>query len=430
MLLPCLRQLLLIMFTFVLTSCAHVEKSKAHIKSKLSESQNSKHVIDDDAYSSLALMMQVMQMLHENYVDADAVTYKQLIDNGIKGMVGGLDPYSQYFEPEIFDDVEKENTGMFGGIGVVLRTDKKGLLIMSVNKGGPAERAGVKVGDIITAVDSKSISNMDFRECLEQLKGRPGTDVEIKLYRGSDKSEHRMLITREVIKISPVSGVKLISDKIGYIKLSQFTRPTVEELDKALNKLKAEGMNALIFDLRNNPGGFVDSAIEVCSRFIEKGKLVVFTKGRDDTKKKEFNSVDCKTKVLDIPMVILINDMSASASEIVSGCLKDYKRAVLVGEKSFGKGSVQSVVNLSNKGGIKFTIAKYYTPKAYVIHGVGIEPDINIPVKEKDKHRLALQMARYPGEIKPKYKGSIEDVQLERAIEVLKGVLIYKKSGL
>ena len=423
-----LKQFYIIAMVLFVSSCTNTSHEKAKDIQVIDD--NVKHSIDDNAYTSLSLMMHVMQMIHENYVDADDATYQKLIDNALRGMVHGLDPYSQYYEPEIYEEVEKDNSGQFGGIGVVLRMADTGLLMMKVNNGGPADKSGIKKGDVIVEIESEKVMDMDLKDALNCLKGEPGTDVEVKVFRASDKSEHNMLITREIIKISPVSGTKLIEDKIGYVKLSQFTRPTVEKLDEALIKLKEQGMNALIFDLRNNPGGFVASAVDVCSRFIEKDKLVVFTKGREGAKKNVFNSKECGVRVCSIPMVILINEMSASASEIVSGCLKDYKRAVLVGEKSYGKGSVQTVVKLSNSGAAKFTIAKYYTPNAYVIHGAGIEPDIKVSVPEKDKHRLAVQISRFPGVVKPKGDKNLRDIQLERAIEVLKGVLIYKKSGL
>jgi len=424
-LLPFLSKATAVALIAVISSCAHVEKNEVPAE----EAKEQKYALDDNAYSSLTLMMHVMQMIHENYVDLDEATYKQLIDDALKGMVHGLDPYSQYFEPKVYGEVEKENTGQFGGIGVVIRMKEAGLEMVKVNKGGPAEKAGVKAGDFIVEIEGEPVKGTDFRECLDKLKGKPGTVVEVTVYRESDKKNHNLLITRKVIKISPISAAKFIQDKIGYIKLTQFTRPTVEKLDEALVKLQKDGMTALIFDLRNNPGGFVDSAVDVCSRFIEEDKLVVFTKGRSDSDKAVMNSIKCDVKVHDVPMVILINEMSASASEIVAGCLKDYKRAVLIGEKTYGKGSVQTVVTLSNNGAVKFTIAKYYTPNEYVIHDNGIEPDIKVKVASKDKKQLNKQISRFPGELRPEVKDIVKDEQLERAIEVLNAVLIYKKSG-
>ena len=412
----------------VLSSCAHVEKET--VATVEQGETNSAYALDDNAYSSLSLMMHVLQLIHENYVDMDEVTYQKLIDDAMKGMVLGLDPYSQYFEPEVYGQVEKENTGQFGGIGVVLRLKDNGLEMMKVNKDGPADKAGVKAGDFITEIDSDPVKGMDFRDCLNHLKGKADTTVEVNVYRKSDDKNHKLLITRKVIKISPIAASHLLVDKIGYVKLSQFTRPTIEKLDEALVDLQNQGMKALIFDLRNNPGGFVDSAVDVCSRFIADDKLVVFTQGRAEEDKTVMNSTYSEVKVLDIPMVILINEMSASASEIVAGCLKDYKRAVLIGAKSYGKGSVQTVVNLSNKGAVKFTIAKYYTPNAYVIHGKGIDPDIKVPIEDKIRKRFFRQLNQFPGELKPKPTDSILDTQLERAIEVLNAVLIYKQSGL
>ncbi len=392
--------------------------------------EKTKTALNDNAYSSLTLLMHVMQLLHENYVDEGEVSYKEMIDDALAGMVRGLDPYSTYLDSKKYNQFSDSSSGVFGGIGVVLIMTKDGLEMLSVREDGPAAKAGVLEGDFITHVNSKPVKEMGLRESVGMLKGAEGTKVELKVFRPSDDKKLDLLVEREIIKVNPISISKVMEGNIGYIHLNQFSRPTAEMLDKALIDLEGQGIKALVFDLRNNPGGFIDSAVQVCSRFIDKDKLVVYTQGRKKKDKVVYKSVNCAVKITEIPMVVLVNDSSASASEIVAGCLKDYNRAVLIGEKTFGKGSVQTVVDLSNKGAVKFTIAKYYTPNEYVIHKAGIEPDIKVEVEDENKIALNVQISKYPGTIFPEGEKVVFDAQLKRAIDVLKGVMIYQESGI
>jgi carboxyl-terminal processing protease len=265
------------------------------------------------------------------------------------------------------------------------------------------------------------------------LKGAPGTSVELEIMREGETKNINVTLVRENIEVSTVKSGKIVDDGIAYLRITQFNVPTALQFDEALAALHEKGMKALVLDLRGNPGGLLTSAIEICSRFIDTGKLVVSTEGRNATQKSEYKALHCR-KFLDsgetnLPMIILIDGNSASASEIVAGCMKDYKRAILIGEKSFGKGSVQTITQLpDNTGAIRLTTAKYYTPKKLQIHEHGIEPDINVPLNRKQMEKIYTQRIAYPGIIKPSIHNAISDIQLERAIEVLRGIRVYNSA--
>lgn len=382
---------------------------------------------DDDGYKSLFLFMNVMQMLRENYVEQDKVTYERLMKGAMKGMLNELDPFSVYETPEHYSRTIEDAKGEFSGLGIVVTSKNNILEVVAPMEDTPGFKAGIQPGDIIMEIDGKSTRSMNLNECIEALKGAPGTSVEVTIYRKSDSSTKKLKIERAIIEVSPVKGTKIMDSGIGYIRLTQFSEPLPEKLDEAIEKLKKQKLKALILDLRGNPGGLMTTAVQVCSRFIKEGKVVVSTQGRKESDKQEFFSLSCD-KTLDIPMVVLVDASSASASEIVAGCLQDYKRAVLVGDKTFGKAFVQSVVPLSNKGAVRFTTAKYFTPNKRLIHGSGVSPDIQVKLSEPEELKLISQRSLFPGVIKPDTPNAISDIQLERALEILKGICLYSGS--
>lgn len=382
----------------------------------------------DDGYQAISNLMFVIQELRQNYVDGDKVTYGKLVEGALKGMLHELDPFSSYENPKRYEDMIEQTEGQFGGIGVVVTMKNKMLEVVAPLEDTPGFEAGIHAGDLIVKIGDKDTRSMSLSECVNLLKGVPGTKVAITIYRKSEDLTKDLEIERAVIKLSGVKGPTIIENEIAYLRISQFVGTTAAKLENALREMKKENPKGLILDLRGNPGGLLSSAISVCSNFLEKGKLVVFTEGKRESQKREYFAMDCE-KVLDLPMVILIDQNSASASEIVAGCLQDYKRAVLVGETSFGKGSVQSVIPLPNKGGaIRFTTARYYTPSERVIHGEGIDPDIVVKIRERDLLKLAHQRSKYPGVIKPDEKGAVTDVTLERAVGVLKGICLFSEA--
>jgi carboxyl-terminal processing protease len=381
----------------------------------------------DNPYKSISTLVNVIQLLRQNYVDGDKVTYKKLINGALKGMLHELDPFSAYVEPKPYKNMREQTDGKFGGIGVHISWENKLLKVVSPMEDTPGFKAGIKPGDIITKIEGKETRKMSLGDCVKLLRGRPGSKVAITIYRKDGDMTKDLVLERAEIKVSGIKGAKIIGDDVAYIRLTQFVGTTSEKLDEALYKLKKKGFKSLILDLRGNPGGLLTTAIQVCSRFLKEGELVVFTEGRRASQRKEFHSLDCE-KFLDFPMAILVDKNSASAAEIVSGCLQDHKRAFLVGEQTFGKGSVQTVIPLANECAVKFTTAKYYTPSEKVIHENGIKPDIEVPLSVKKAYKLAQQRARYPGVVRPKGKQWMTDTQLQRAVEILKGVNLYSEN--
>ncbi len=389
---------------------------------------------EEDGYDSIYKLMFVINKVRKDYVDADKVSYKNIVRGALKGILHELDPYCSYMEPESFKNMVDETEGKeFGGVGMMVSYKDGALVVIAPMEDTPAFKAGVKPGDLIDEIDGKKTSSMNLDECVRMLKGEPGTKVELVILREGEEESITLSVTRENIEVSTVKGGRIIEDGIGYLRITQFNVPTAAKLDEELLELKEKGMNALVIDLRGNPGGLLNSAIEVCSRFIETGKLVVSTEGRNQ-KSPQYKALHCK-KYLDsgdgsLPMVLLIDQYSASASEIFAGCMKDYKRAVLVGTRTFGKGSVQSIMPLpENAGAIRLTTAKYFTPNKLQIHEHGIDPDVSVPVSRETMEKIYSQRTAFPGTIKPENHNSVTDVQLQRAVEVLKGIRIYNTAG-
>ncbi len=384
----------------------------------------------DDSYTIIYRFMYVLQKVRKEYVDADKVSYQSLIKGAMKGMLRELDPFSSYMEPEGYKELVEDTEGReFGGIGIVVTFRNHVLEVIVPMEDTPGFKAGIKPGDMILAIDGQSTAQMTLDDCVKFLKGAPGTTVTVTIYRESEDLKKDLAIERANIEVSTIKGMKMLEDGIGFLRITQFNLPTAAKLDESLKKLKEQGMKALIIDLRGNPGGLLTSAIEVCSRFIDTGELVVSTEGRLPNQKLEYRSLRCD-KYPDLKIGILIDGNSASASEIFAACLQDYKKGILIGEKSFGKGSVQTIFALPENGGaIRLTTAKYYTPSRRVIHENGIEPDIKVPVSPKTMDKIYTQRLSYSGVVKPEGPNTVRDVQLERAIEVMKGVCIFSQAN-
>jgi carboxyl-terminal processing protease len=389
----------------------------------------------DNPYTQMELLTRVMEIIRKDYVDADKVSYKDLTYGALKGMLGSLDPHCQFMDPPTYQDMKEDTEGKFGGLGIQIGLSKEGFLtVIAPIEDTPAFRAGILAGDRITKIDGKPTDRLSISDAVKQLRGEPGTKVTITIFRARAKDPGDKLkdytITRDFIKVDSVKDVKLLDHNIGYIRITQFNEPTAEEFEKALDKLEKQNMEALILDVRNNPGGLLESARKVASKFVPAGELIVSTEGRDPAQKLVYKS-ERGRKRLDYPLVVLVNGGSASGSEIVAGALQDLKRAVLVGETTFGKGSVQSILGLPDGSALRLTTAKYYTPSHRVIHEHGITPDIIVPVSEEDERRLAEQRFRdaQPPEDGPEKVERVPDVQLERALDVLKGVKLFSKQA-
>jgi len=330
---------------------------------------------------------------HIKQLYVDESTNKELFEDAIKGMVSGLDPHSDYLKPKEQKDLLESASGKFGGLGIVIGMKDDAIQVISPIDDTPAYRAGIQAGDLIVKIGDKPVHDMTLEDGVKLMRGEPDTDIKLTIVR-KNKKPFVVNITREIITIISVKGYLLEKD-IGYIRISSFQNPTVKLLKETLDRLVKENdryLESLVLDLRNNPGGILEGAVDVANLFIDKKGLVVYTEGRIPSSNLKFKTSPGDI-MLDSPIVVLINEGSASASEIVAGALQDHKRAIIMGSTSFGKGSVQTIIELKGGYGLKVTTARYYTPSGRSIQAKGIEPDItlkNINLEnEKEKSVLS-----------------------------------------
>lgn len=333
-------------------------------------------------FKSLDLIRKVMEIIKSDYVEEN-VNDQDLIYGAIEGMLKKLDdPYTRFMEPKNFKEMQVETQGEFGGVGIVITVKNRFLTVISPIDDTPAKRAGVKAGDRIVKIDNKDVVDIALHDAVKLLRGPVGSKVLISVFRDGDKAPHDIELTREVIKIPSVK-YWVIKPNVGYIRLTQFIQTSAEDLEKAMIALEKAQVKSIILDLRNNPGGLLTASVEVARKFIAKGDIVSI-KGRDGEKSTYSSFFQSHPN---IPLVILINEGSASASEIVAGAIKDNRRGILVGKKSFGKGSVQTVISLNDGSALALTTALYYTPSGVNIHKSGIEPDISVELPNLTKEQ-------------------------------------------
>jgi carboxyl-terminal processing protease len=370
-------------------------------------------------YKSLEQLIDVLNLIKENYVDE--VDTKTLITNAIRGMVSGLDPHSVFYTPDEYKEFQVETTGSFGGLGIELGIIDNYPGIISPIEDTPAWRMGLKAGDKIVAIEGTPTAGMTLMDAVKKLRGKPGTKVTISVMREGFSRPRDFTITREVINIKSVK-YEVLDGNIAYIRIVQFQERTSADLRAALDTIvkKTNGnVRGIILDLRNDPGGLLSKSVEVADDFIDDG-IIVYTKGRVSGSDITFNAKKEGTLPTDIPMVVLVNGGSASASEIVSGALKDHKRAILIGEKTYGKGSVQTIIPLPDGSGLKLTTAKYYTPSGISIDGKGIVPDIVVANPEPEEGTNGTTVTG------TEEKKKLPDLQLDKAKEVILNWNSYK----
>jgi carboxyl-terminal processing protease len=369
----------------------------------------------------------VMRLVNENYVDEKAVAYDRLAREALHGMVEALDPHSEFLEKQAHEEFEEEITGEFGGVGIQVETRHNRVVVIAPLAGTPGERAGIQRGDEVVSIDGKSVESGNGTDgVVARLRGKPRTKVAVGLFRPSTQQSLALTLTREVIKIESVRGRRVLADGIGYVHLTEFSENTARQFRQALDQLLTQGVHSLILDLRNNPGGLLEAAVEVAEVFFARNELIVYTQGRKAGDRENFTA-ETDGPPLSLPVAVLINSGSASAAEIVAGALKDAQRGLLVGERSFGKGSVQSVFKLAHGEGLRLTTARYYTPSGTSIHEKGITPHVEVVMTPDEDMKLARQQDRSdltdPVEFKTRFGFEpIVDRQLETAVAMLQGV--------
>ncbi len=409
-----------------------------------------------ETYEELKTFSEVLNQVQKHYVDETKP--KDLIQGAIRGMLSTLDPHSAYMTPEMYKEMQVETRGEFGGVGIQIGVKDNRLAVIAPIEGTPAHRAGIKAGDFITKVNDDTTKDLTLMDAVQKMRGPKGSKVNLTIQRDGTSDPLVFTLVRDTIKIESVKS--RVIDNLGYVRLTQFQEATGRDLSKAIKQFKEQKVQGTILDLRNNPGGLLTAAVDVSEQFLPSGKLVVYTKSREGKKDEWF--AKSKDQLEDLPVIVLVNEGSASASEIVAGALQDYGRGLVVGTTSFGKGSVQTILALGDGSGLRLTTAKYYTPKGRSIQSTGITPDIVVKlsapvvakasegkptekeadpkvVKSPTTKETSPQNGKSPDEGGPKSgtpppplpevggEPSLEqDAQLQKAVELLKSWKIFK----
>ena len=414
----------------------------------------------EDLYSQVELFSYALTTIMGEYVEEKKP--KDVIYGALTGMLGSLDPHSQFLTPEDYEELKTDTEGKFGGLGIEISIRDGLLTVVTPIEDTPAWKAGIKAGDRVVKIEKDLTRDMTLSQAVKKLRGAPGSKVHLTVMREPEFKVHDFDITREIIHVKDIKDPQIVADHIAYLRLVEFREDSCEQMEKELKKLKDQGATALILDVRNNPGGLLNVAIRISELFLPSGKTIVSTRGRHPAQNTVSVSRNTKNEFAEWPIVLLINEGSASGSEILAGALKDNKRAVTLGVKSFGKGSVQSVIPLPDGSGLRLTTSKYFTPSGVCIHEIGITPDIVVervvspaeedpdsdagdadarPVKslQKDKaakkifDNLELEGVKDPNEIEKRKRDETmkqrmqDDNQVQSAISVIKGIRVYKK---
>ncbi len=361
-------------------------------------------------------LIRLIESIRTNYVDPEKTTYEQLYQGALRGVLQSLDDQCQLLLPKPLSESSETRAEHFGGIGIEITIRDGTLTIISPIVGTPGYKAGLLAGDKIIEINGESTRDFSLMDAVKKLRGEPGSKVTLTVGRSDGKEILKIPVTREVIKISSINDAGIIDDNIGYIRITLFNQSTVEELRDAIEKLIKEGMKGLLLDLRYNPGGLLTPAVQVSQMFLQPGQLIVITEGRDQSTKTEYKA-EGNDNYPDLPLAILINNGSAGSSEVVAGALQDHNRAIIIGERSLGKGSVTNILPLGDGAAFRLTTGLFYTPNGKVIHEKGIDPDVPISIPPDQLKELLLLRCQ---PLDKKSETEVVDVQINKAIEVLK----------
>ena len=400
---------------------------------------------NEEIYKELELFEHALSIVRSDYVEEPKA--KDLIYGALKGMLSTLDPYSQFLDPDSYNELKVDTEGEFGGLGIEITIKDELLTIITPIDGTPAFNAGLQAGDRIVKIDGELTRGITLLEAVKKLRGKPKTSVTLTVFRDGETELKEVAVERAIITIESIREAKIIEDRIGYVKVSDFREKTTDDLEAALRKLKDQEMDSLILDLRNNPGGLLDVAVTVSELFLHRNQVVVSTKGRLRNQNQEMRARG-EGMVNDLPLVVLINEGSASASEIVAGAMQDHHRGIVMGTKSHGKASVQTIFPLRDGSALRLTTSKYFTPAGRSIHGQGILPDVDVPY-EKPREDTEAKKGEQSAELfnriesgeppKPEDDKKVDptkpvvdkklDNQLARAVDLLKGIRVYQLEG-
>ena len=358
------------------------------------------HSVENEIYKKIDLFGEVLEKINKEYVEE--INQSESMDSAINGLLQSLDPYSAYMSPETFEEMQTETSGEFGGLGIEVGMEAGVVKVITPMDGTPADKAGLKAGDYIVKINDTQVQGKSLSEAVDLMRGPVGSSIELTVRRRGEKKALTFNITREIIEVQSVKS-DLLENNIGYIRLTSFNDNSGEQIENKIRELnKNKNLNSYILDLRNNPGGLLSQAIKISDFFLDNGEIVSTKSRKASENRKWFAKKGDITKGK--TLIVLINYGSASASEIVAGALKDHKRAIILGERSYGKGSVQSIIPLKNRGAIRLTVAKYYLPSGKSISEVGVTPDIEI-TEDSDEFRIKTET----------------DNQLSYAIKLLNG---------
>ncbi len=399
--------------------------------------------------NEIRIFTEIFSKIKSDYVEN--IEDSTLLKNAIRGMLQGLDQHSAYLDKDSYKELQEGTSGEFGGLGIEVGYEDGFVKVISPIDDTPAKRAGIKAGDLIIRLDGKSVKGISLMEAVKMMRGKPGSEIELTILRGGEEKPFNVTIVRDIITVKNIKA-ETIESAFGYIRISNFQIHTVDDLSKALTKLESENNNmlkGLVLDLRNNPGGLLNAAVGVSDLFLDEG-LIVYTEGRVKGSKLKFNAKPSEM-FKDIPIIVLVNGGSASASEIVAGALQDHRRAIIMGERTFGKGSVQTILPMNDETALKLTTARYYTPSGRSIQASGIEPDMivkNIKFDVKQNNNMGnglIKESDLTGHLDSEVtkndsnqkKDNVDnsslaetDYQLYEALNVLKGLSIHlKKAG-
>ncbi|MDR1691489.1 MAG: S41 family peptidase [Rickettsiales bacterium] len=396
------------------------------------------HLSKKEIYQMMELFGEVFEMTRNNYVEE--TDEQKMLEEAMNGMLSSLDPHSHFLNKDEYREITEDTSGEFGGLGiqVTIDPDTKAVKVITPVDDTPAAKAGIETGDLITHIDDEQVQGIGLNEAVKRMKGKPGTKVKLTIFR-EGKEPFTLTLKRAIIKAEAVKTELKRDDTVGYIRIATFSEKTSSDLERGVKKLDKDSKGKIrgyVLDLRNNPGGLLPQAIKVSDAFLEQGEIVS-TRSRDPKNSSSAFATDGDL-TQGKPVVVLINGGSASASEIVAGALQDHKRAVVVGTKSFGKGSVQTLFSIGNQTAIKITTARYYTPSGTSIQGTGIQPDIEVKqakIEEIDPKDLfsentlakSLDKKEVKKDDKKKDDDKVKDYQLERAMDILQGLIVYSE---